>query len=234
MVENRKQQWDESYNHRDNFLFHPHDEVIRFVSRFIRKRVGLDEFQDVSAELAGGRILDLGCGIGRHVIYCHEMGLDAWGIDLSDSAVRVARQWAERRGVPELDQRIRQGDITSLPYEDGFFTCAVSHGVLDSMPFGTARAGCCELARVIQPGGLFYCDLASGDDSRHAREFSGEEVVSTAHEFGTVQLYYNMRLILALVEDLFVIEGCQLVRHENVFKGGHHSRYHVVFRKLPV
>jgi SAM-dependent methyltransferase len=229
---NHQQEWNKSYQNRDNFVFYPHEEVIRFVSKFVRKRVGLTEFRDVAPGQAAGRVLDLGCGIGRHVIYCHEMGLEAYGVDLSDEAVKVAVAWALEKGVADPQDRIRQGDIRRLPWDDGFFRYAVSHGVLDSMPFDIARAACVELARVMSVGGLFYCDLISGDDSRHAREFNGEEVVTMAHENGTVQLYFNLAKILSMIEGVFEIEECNLIRREDVLRGGFGSRYHLVLKRI--
>lgn len=229
---NNKTDWDKSYVNRDNFVFYPHEEVIRFVSRFIRKRIALNEFVDVGSRAEQGRVLDLGCGIGRHVIYCHEMGLNAYGIDLSDVAVRVAWQWAEQKHVPDSHARIVQGDIRHLPWSDGFFSFAISHGVLDSMPFEIARVACVELARVMSPGGLFYCDLISGDDSQHAREFTGEEIVATSHEQGTVQHYFNMAKIVSMIHEMFTIDECHLIRRENVMRGGHASRYHLVLERM--
>lgn len=225
-------EWNKSYQNRDNFVFYPHEEVIRFVSRFIRKRVGLFEFRDVAQGSAAGAVLDLGCGIGRHVVYCHEMGLDAYGLDLSDDAVAVAVQWAHDKGLADARRKVVQGDVRALPWADRHFRYAISHGVLDSMPFEVAQAACVEMARVMVAGGLFYCDLISGDDARHAREFAGEEIVSTAHEQGTVQLYFNMARILAMCEGLFAIEECNLIRRENVLRGGYGSRYHLILRRM--
>jgi SAM-dependent methyltransferase len=227
-MQNYQQEWNNSYVNRDNFVFYPHEEVIRFVSKFIRKRIGLNEFRDVEP----GKVLDLGCGIGRHVIYCYEMGLDAYGIDLSDTAVVVAREWANQKGLPESEKKILQGDVCNLPWDDNYFHYAVSHGVLDSMPFGVARAACIELGRVMPVGGLFYCDLISGDNSMHAREFSGEEIVATAHEQGTVQHYFNMTKILSMIDGIFEIEECNLIRRESVLQGGYGSRYHLVLKRV--
>jgi SAM-dependent methyltransferase len=230
----KQNEWDKSYDNRDNFLFYPHEEVIRFVSKFIRKKVGLAEFHDVASDISegGGRVLDLGCGIGRHVIYCHDMGLEAYGVDLSDVAVEVARKWGIKNGLLEAEQRIRQGDIRQLPWDDEFFLYAISHGVLDSMPFEIARAACVELARVMPIGGLFYCDLISGDDSQHTREFSGEEIVNTAHEQGTVQLYFNLAKIQSMIQGVFEIDECNLVRREDILRGGYSSRYHLSLRRI--
>jgi len=230
-VINLKSEWEDSYSNRDNYLFHPHEEVIRFVSKYIRKRVDLSKFRDVTPVSGPRRVLDLGCGIGRHVMYCHDMGLEAYGVDLAETAIEAAAEWAVSRGSNELTPRLLQSDASSLPWEDGYFQYAVSHGVLDSMPFNLARAVSTELARVMAPRGIFYCDLVSGDDSRHAREFSGEEIVATAHEKGTVQLYFNLSLIRSLFDGLFDITECNLIRREDVISGGYTARYHLVLQK---
>lgn len=49
---NLKSEWEDSYSKRDNYLFHPHEEVIRFVSKYIRKRVGLSQFVTLCPVLA--------------------------------------------------------------------------------------------------------------------------------------------------------------------------------------
>jgi len=183
-------------------------------------------------EVGTYRMLDLGCGIGRHVMYCHDMGLESYGVDLSDSAIAFAIEWASSRGLSELIPRIKQSDACSLPWEDGFFEFAVSHGVLDSMPFELARTVITELGRVVAPSGIFYCDLISGDDSLHAREFTGEEIVTAAHESGTMQSYFNMSSIKALFNGLFDILECNLIRREDVIEGGYTSRYHLVLQRL--
>lgn len=47
----------------------------------------------------GARILDLGCGIGRHVHSLAARGIDATGIDYIDSFIHQAREEAHRRGL---------------------------------------------------------------------------------------------------------------------------------------
>ena len=232
MTENQKDAWDDSYRRGDNFVYYPHEEVIRFTSKYIRKRTGINEFVDMEMFTQHSKMLDLGCGIGRHIKYCFDMGLEAYGLDLSDAAIMTARNWLSSAGMPDVDSRIVPGDVRQLPWGNGFFEFAVSHGVLDSMPLEISRAAFLELARVMIPGGLFYCDLISGDDSSHAREFSGAEVVRTKHEENTVQLYFNMQLIRELINDCFLIKECKLIRSEDVLSGGYHSRYHLVLSRI--
>ena len=71
------------------------------MARYVRRRVGPHEFIDVvplgGPDGATARVLDLGCGLGRHIVLAHELGLDAYGIDVSARAIeekapRVARR----------------------------------------------------------------------------------------------------------------------------------------------
>lgn len=55
---------------------------------------------------ARGRVLDIGCGAGRHMIGLRKRGLDVWGIDPSPGAVEVCRE----RGL-----NVSVGDIDRLP-----------------------------------------------------------------------------------------------------------------------
>ena len=228
---NNQLEWDTAYANKDNFLFYPHEEIVRFVSRFIRKKVGKDSFCDFG-DASAIKVLDLGCGIGRHVVFCEELKLDAYGVDLSQEAIDYAKGWLRELGVRRVDEKLQQGDARRLPWEDDFFDVSLSHGVFDSMPYKIAASAAEELHRVMRPKGLFYCDLISGDDSEDSREFSGEEIVKTKHEEGTIQCYFNMAKVEKLFERFFVIEECQLIRHENVLTGTYHSRYSLVLSCL--
>lgn len=231
-MDNFRNKWNESYQHGDNYVFYPHEEIIRFTARNIRKQVGPTEFRDVAPPEMGTKLLDLGCGIGRHIIYAFDTGLDAYGIDLSDGAVHLAIEWAKQRGMPRPQDKIKQGDVTTLPWPDSYFDYVVSHGVLDSMPFQTAIKAAHETARVLKKGGLFYCDLVSGDDSGHSREFAEEVIVETTHEEGTLQSYFNHAKILKLFPPgAFEIMECFLIKRHNIVNGGLISRYHITLKK---
>jgi ubiquinone/menaquinone biosynthesis C-methylase UbiE len=228
---NQAKEWNDSYERRENFVFYPHEEVIRFFSKYIRKRVGLDDFKDIDSFTTPPKILDLGCGIGRHIFYASSMGADAYGIDLSESAIKTAWAWAQKEGFSQYREKIRQGDITRLPYPQNFFNYVLSHGVLDSMSFDTAKEAVREVARVVKREGLFYCDVVSGDDSSHFREYDKEEMVQADHEQGTIQSYFNFAKIRSMIDSLFEIVECQLVKKESVLSTLSTARYHLVLRK---
>lgn len=221
-------QWDNSYRNRDNFVFYPEEELIRFFSRYIRKRVGFAEWEDQVAELAPHpKVLDLGCGIGRHMAAGLDFHFDMYGIDLSQHAVEQARRWTSNRGGISPDKHAVVGSVDSLPWNDGWFDYAISHAVLDSMPFETARTGCLEVHRVLKPRSLFYFDVIAGQGG----DFAGELIVTGAHETGTIQSYFDAAKIDELLGDGFeVLQKLHVVRTDYQ-TGKAVGRWHVVTRR---
>ena len=55
----RRIEWEKSYKNGDNFVFQPSEYVVRFVSKYIRKRIGLDVFDDYIDLARSSKILDL-------------------------------------------------------------------------------------------------------------------------------------------------------------------------------
>jgi SAM-dependent methyltransferase len=219
--------WDQSYARLENHLFWPTEEIVRFLSRHVRRRVAADEYVDVLDALARSRrLLDLGCGLGRHVALAHEIGLSGYGIDVSETAIAKGREWLGTI-APELPDRLVAGDVRELPWPDRFFSVVVSHGVLDSMPFDIARAAVEECHRTLVEGGVMYADVIAFDGRTTE---PGEILVDTGFEAGTVQSYFDERRLDSLVADRFSIIRRVLVTHADRDAGTRSGRWHVELR----
>jgi SAM-dependent methyltransferase len=73
-----------------------------------------------------GRVLDVGCGTGEHVLMCAALGLDATGVDLSTAALAVAVDKARDRG---LTARFLQLDVRRLAELDERFDTVLDSGL---------------------------------------------------------------------------------------------------------
>jgi SAM-dependent methyltransferase len=178
------------------------------------------------------RCLDLGCGIGRHLIYLDDMGFDAYGIDISDKAINYARALCKNLNKEHLIDKVTVGSIVNMPYSEEFFDFIISHGVLDSMPFALAKEAIQEIYRIMKASGLLYFDVISGDDYKHCREYDGEEIVEEQHEKGTIQSYFNWSKINSLLGDKFRIIEALLIQRESVITRNKNSRYHIIAEKI--
>ncbi|UCE87460.1 MAG: methyltransferase domain-containing protein [Deltaproteobacteria bacterium] len=101
----------------------------------------------------GERLLDAGCGEGRHCFGALEGGARVVGLDLDADALRAAAGALRAHGdrVGRLAAMIR-GDTFHLPFRDGTFQKVICSEVMEHVH--DYRAAAAELARVTAPGGM--------------------------------------------------------------------------------
>ncbi len=103
----------------------------------------------------GLRVLDFGCGPGTiSVGLAKEVAPGEFhGIDMEESQIDIARAVANVYGGSNMTFHI--GDVTDMPFEDGFFDVAHCHNVLMHIP--DTAAVLAEVKRVLKPGGVIGC-----------------------------------------------------------------------------
>ncbi|MGE0462808.1 MAG: class I SAM-dependent methyltransferase [Vicinamibacterales bacterium] len=118
----------------------------------------------------GMRVLDAGCGSGRNLVYLLREGFDVSAIDERADAVGQVRQLAERLAprVPSTQFRVEAVESCSFPPEsfDVVISSAVLHFARDDAHFDAMVNA---MWRVLRPGGLLFCRLASGIGLEGAR-----------------------------------------------------------------
>ena len=111
---------------------------------------------------AGDRVLDLGCGEGRHAITAYlQAPVSVIGLDLSAKDLGIARARFEEFRATEPDGEspdgrrlnLLQASGLKLPFADGTFDKVICSEVLEHIP--DYRAVLKEIRRVLKPGGLF-------------------------------------------------------------------------------
>ncbi|MFV2034199.1 MAG: class I SAM-dependent methyltransferase [Halocynthiibacter sp.] len=229
MQDRFQKDWDDSYGRRENTLFYPQEDVIRFVSKYLRRKVGPDTYdRDFATPPV---VLDLGCGAGRHLLYLYENGFSPIGVELSETACAQARALLSARNVPENAVRIIHGSAADLPLDDGSVDHAISVSAIDSMPTNAAVAAVREVHRVLKPGGLFCVDLIDTEVMRAGSvDQSHDQIVDETHEKGTVQSYYD-RAKIARVFQHFHERGAYRIKHETRDGTLYASRWHLVLER---
>ena len=100
----------------------------------------------------GDRLLDVGCGEGRHSFGALERGAHVVGLDLDLRSLHAAHGPLRAR-ARELagSGTVLRGDAFRLPFRDASFDRAICSEVMEHVHDFGAAAG--ELARVVRPGG---------------------------------------------------------------------------------
>lgn len=211
-------------------MFYPKEEIVKFLNRYIRKKVGICEFENICDFSERYRALDFGCGIGRQAILLREFGIDAYGIDISAEAIKMAKALARHLNHADMESKLTVLNSDKMRFDDNYFDLTISAGVLDSMSFNLAKKCIKEINRVTKSWA--FLTLTSGDNDSRFREFRGEEVVETEHENGTIQSYFNWEKVQELVKETsFSVKSANLITEESVITKFKHSRYYVILEK---
>jgi SAM-dependent methyltransferase len=109
-------------------------------------------------EVTGGtRLLDVGCGGGRHAFEAYRRGADVTAFDLSEQdLVGVKEMFGAMAEAGEAGDGGRaqtvNGDAREMPFDDGSFDVVVASEVLEHIDEDAAAIR--EIARVLRPGGI--------------------------------------------------------------------------------
>lgn len=96
------------------------------------------------------KLLEIGCGAGIDMVRFARGGADVTGVDLSETAIRLAGQYFDHEGL-KTKLRVMNGEALEFP--DNQFDVVYAHGVLQYT--ASAQAMVNEAFRVLKPGGIF-------------------------------------------------------------------------------
>lgn len=118
------------------------------------------------------RVLDLGCGVGRHALALAKAGFETFGMDGSESGLEFARQAASES---DLAIQFALGAMTDLPYDDASFDYVLAFNVIYHGDPSVVDRAISEVKRILKPGGLFHGTMLS---QRNAKYGIGVEIAS--------------------------------------------------------
>ena len=132
--------WDDIFTKRGKVFTNPHQDMERLTKIFNENGVQ--------------RVLDLGCGTGRHLLFFSKKGFDVYGLDKSPKGLEIAKNWLdeEKLSAKLTNQRIDQ----KFPYENDFFDVIISiqvihHNLMKEILFSVK-----EIERVLKTKGFIF------------------------------------------------------------------------------
>jgi len=133
-------QWNKIFKQQGKVFLKPHEDMAKVVEVFKKHKVK--------------KVLDLGSGSGRHVIYLARNGFDVYGIDIAGEGIRITNDWLKKE---KLHANLKIGSIyEKLPYEDNFLDAIISTSVIHHEKIENIRKTIREIERILKPKGLIF------------------------------------------------------------------------------
>lgn len=146
------------------------------------------------------RILDLGCGNGRHVVALARQGFQPVGLDISSTGLALTRAWLGEAGLPGalVDGDMRQ----ALPFAPQSFDGLLSTQVIHHARLADVRLTIAEIWRVLAPHAIAFVTVAGSTHPGEPYEeiepgtfvpLSGPEQGLPHHIFSEAELCHELR-----------------------------------------
>lgn len=110
-----------------------------------------------------GKVLDIGCGKGNLVAELLKSGVDAFGVDVSNAALKQANGY--------LHDRLKHGSVLTLPFDDNYFDTIVSVDTLEHLATEDVAAALNEICRVAKK----YAFLRIVNEPNHDWHLTAED-----------------------------------------------------------
>ncbi|WP_067814515.1 class I SAM-dependent methyltransferase [Nocardia inohanensis] len=159
---------------------------------------------------AGTRVIDVGCGAGRHSFEAYRRGADIVAFDQNaadladvDAMFEAMTQAGEAPGYAKAETV--RGDALDLPYGDGEFDVVIASEILEHIPSDAQAIA--ELIRVLRPGGMLAVTVPRWLPERICWALSDEY---HANEGGHVRIYRADEL-----RDRITARGLRFLRRDH-------------------
>ena len=124
------------------------------------ERAVLGAFAEVVRASGNDRVADLGCGPGQVTAYLDELGLAAFGVDVSPVMIELARQ-----AHPRL--RFEVASMAAPPIADGSLGGVLARWSVIHTPPRDLPAVLAQFHRVLAPGGHLLIGFSASEDAAH-------------------------------------------------------------------
>lgn len=116
------------------------------------------------------KVLDLGCGAGRHVYFMANENIDTYGTDISKDGVKYTKTILNQH---ELNADLKVNSVDNIQYEDNYFDGLICYGVLYYCNIKEISASAKEIFRVLKPNAKALIVVRNINDYRYGK---GKEI----------------------------------------------------------
>ncbi len=169
-------------------IFDPHQDIVRV--------------SEVFKEYKVKKVLDLGCGAGRNLVFLAKRKFEMAGLDLAPESLKLIKKNLKKDNI-KADLKVGSF-FDRLSYKDEFFDALISVQALQHGTEKQIRRAIHEIRRVLKPGGIMFITLCGRISKGKVRLFLVKTAKKIAphtykptqgNEKGLTHFIYNKNLI---------------------------------------
>jgi SAM-dependent methyltransferase len=119
----------------------------------------VDYLKRVRRQVPGGKLLDIGCGEGRHAFAAAWLGFKVTAIDYEPLALQRARQFARTKRIKGIT--FQKADVYRMPFRNAHFDVVLDYGCLHHQRKSDWAAYKSSILRVLKPEGYYVLSVFS-------------------------------------------------------------------------
>ena len=147
--------WESIFKEKGKFFLKPQEDMAKVVKFLKKKKVK--------------RVLDLGSGSGRHVVFLAQHGFDVYGTDISETGLKITRRWLKQKG---LKAKLKRASCYKrFPFPKDFFDAVTSIQVIHHNYYDKVKYCISEIERVLKPGGVVFVTVTRSGYKIWANKF---------------------------------------------------------------
>ncbi|MBR9682375.1 MAG: methyltransferase domain-containing protein [Candidatus Aenigmarchaeota archaeon] len=186
--------WEDIFKERGKVFVKPQEDMKKVIRLLKKEKVK--------------RVLDLGCGSGRHTLLLAKAGFDVYGADVSEAGLKITRKWLKENG---LKVKLKQFSCyKKFPYKDGFFDAVVSTQVIHHGYHKQVKYCVSEIGRVLRTNGIVFVTVSASRWKRRATKFKMPEVRTyvplDGEEKGLPHFIYNKTIMKKDFSDFKILD----------------------------
>jgi len=173
--QNQKKVWDSIAAQWYEFRQKPHPQIAAIL-------------KDAAEKWRPAKILEIGCGTCRNLLFFSYNNFECYGIDFSTEMLKYAKRYCEKH---KIDVKLIKADATKLPFKANTFNYILCISMLHNLDASERKKTLKEIARVLKPEGEAI--IAVWNKLQRRFFFSRKDVIIPWHVAGRkLERYYHL------------------------------------------
>ena len=190
-------------------------------------------FANIWKKNGKNRVLDLGCGVGRHSMLFYDYGFDVTSCDITPYAINYLKNWQMERNI---SFPVIECDMLNMPFKNNSFDCIYAYHVLSHTNLEGFKKLFDKIYDILDTNGEIYFDVLSKKcwlftDSGYPKIDSNTVLSKDVHELDIPHICFDYEELKAILHKFEIVEIKEVHQIKNNRLDNSEIHFYVLLRK---